>query len=86
LDECLFTTESDRDRFKSRFNAFIKKLELEIKFTDQYLQKKMALDKGKMKGLFTQKFSSESKGKFSKTSILFNNPKTLDEELLEVKK
>lgn len=38
IDEKLFTSEQDRERYKSKFMSFIKKIDMEIKFTDKYIE------------------------------------------------
>lgn len=47
LDESLFTSEQDREKNKSKFFNFIKKVELDVKLTDTYLSEMKAQNKAK---------------------------------------
>ena len=38
LHERLFTPEQDREKYKNRFNNFMKKLDVEIKINEKYLE------------------------------------------------
>ena len=37
IDEKLYTSESERDKLKNKFNTFMKKVDQDIKQTDAYL-------------------------------------------------
>jgi hypothetical protein len=43
IDESLYTSESDREKAKNRFYAFMKKVDLDIKLTDAHLAEMKAL-------------------------------------------
>jgi len=43
LNERLFTPDAERNKIENKFNNFIRKLDVEIKLTDQYLSEKRGL-------------------------------------------
>ena len=48
MDEKLFTSENEREKTKQRFNNYVKKMDMEIKFSEKYLENKrhIQLSKG----------------------------------------
>lgn len=48
MDEKLFTPELEREKTKQRFNNYIKKMDMEMRFAEKYLEDKrhISLSKG----------------------------------------
>lgn len=66
IDEKLYTSETERDKLKNKFNTFMKKVDLDIKSTDAYLAELTAHKKAKTQTL---------QGLFGKKSLVIEEPK-----------
>ena len=58
IDEKLYTSETEREKLKNKFNTFMKKIDHDIKQTDAYLADLTAHKKAKtqtLQGLFSKK-------------------------------
>ncbi len=51
IDEKLYTSETERDKLKNKFNTFMKKVDQDIKSTDAYLAELTAHKKAKTQTL-----------------------------------
>ncbi len=75
IDEKLYTSETERDKLKNKFNTFMKKVDQDIKSTDAYLAELTAHKKAKTQTL---------QGLFAKKSLVLEEPKPSTDAEIEL--